>query len=242
MDITAIVRRACGKKAIAFDIFGVLVQSVEKNLSQPFAMEQPISLQHTMTWQEVFTLREELLYGAECLMCYEHDRCVLPREEQRYPHALIGVTAGILTWQQLANHVRTLAHAAGYDQLTQEAVALLCHPSSVAATVCPHPQGVPLLNAIKEAVGAERCYILSNISQPTYQEFTVQFAEVFASFADERVCISGRAGAAKPDPAIFEYFLMEYDLQPAECLFIDDTPKNVAAAEAIGIDAVLFDK
>ncbi|MGD1997294.1 MAG: HAD family hydrolase [Candidatus Dependentiae bacterium] len=241
MDIEAVVARARGKKAVAFDIFGVLVRQFKKNLSQPFAMARPVALQHTMTWQEVFTLREELLYSAECLMCRDHDACVLPREKQRYPHVLTGVTTGVISWQQLANHVRTLAHARGYDQLTQEALALICHPSSVAATVCPHPQGAKLLDAIKKEVGASRCYILSNISLPTYQEFTSEFEEVFSVFPDERVCIPGRAGAAKPDPAIFEYFLTEYDLQPQECLFIDDTPRNVAVAQEIGIDGVLFE-
>ena len=261
MNLAEIVARAQGKKAIAFDIYGVLLQSFEKNLSQPFAMQRPISSglpgldpgprQHSsssprsrvsitdMTWQEVFTLREELLYSS-CLLCKDLDACAIPRTELRYPHSLHGVTAGGITWQQLAGHVRSLAHSQGYDQLTQEAVALICHPSASAAVVCPKPAGVELLQAIKKLVGAQRCYILSNISQPSYEHNAEVFSEIFSCFAPERVYTPSRAGALKPDPHIFESFLAEYDLQPHECLFIDDTQKNVAAAQLIGIDAVLF--
>lgn len=250
MDLAGIVARAQGKKAVAFDIYGVLLQSFEKNLSQPFAMQRPISSglpglepggsHHTMTWQEVFTLREKLLYSS-CFLCKDLAECVVPRTELRYPHSLHGITAGTITWQQLADHVRTLAHSQGYDQLTQEAVALICHPSASAAVVCPKQKGVDLLQAVKKLVGAQRCYILSNISQPSYEHNADVFSEIFGCFAPARVYTPSRAGVLKPDPYIFESFLTEYDLQPHECLFIDDTPKNVVAAQLIGIDAVLFE-
>ena len=44
-----------------------------------------------------------------------------------------------------------------------------------------------------------------------------------------------------PDPAIYQRLLARYDLKAEECLFIDDSPKNIAAAEALGICAFLFE-
>jgi|GEM_PF-734600 len=38
----------------------------------------------------------------------------------------------------------------------------------------------------------------------------------------------------KPDPACFEAFLKEYDLKAKECLFIDDSAKNIAVAKQLG--------
>lgn len=38
----------------------------------------------------------------------------------------------------------------------------------------------------------------------------------------------------KPDPAIFRFLLERENLTPGECIFIDDGPANVAAAEALG--------
>jgi putative hydrolase of the HAD superfamily len=42
----------------------------------------------------------------------------------------------------------------------------------------------------------------------------------------------------KPDPAIYEYVLVDAELDPAECIFFDDLEINVAAARAVGIRAV----
>ena len=44
----------------------------------------------------------------------------------------------------------------------------------------------------------------------------------------------------KPDPAIYEHCLRGLDVAPSDALFIDDREVNVAAARAMGIDAVQF--
>lgn len=56
----------------------------------------------------------------------------------------------------------------------------------------------------------------------------------------EDVLVSGREGVIKPDPRIFELLLDRYGLDAARTVFVDDTEPNVAAAAALGIDAVLF--
>jgi glucose-1-phosphatase len=43
----------------------------------------------------------------------------------------------------------------------------------------------------------------------------------------------------KPGREIFEYVLADADLVPAETLFFDDLPDNVAAAKQLGISAIL---
>lgn len=45
----------------------------------------------------------------------------------------------------------------------------------------------------------------------------------------------------KPNPDIFDYFLKEYKLNPADCIFIDDSAANIKTAESFGIDGVLAD-
>lgn len=44
----------------------------------------------------------------------------------------------------------------------------------------------------------------------------------------------------KPEPDIYRYLLVSFDLKADECLFIDDSPANVAAAEALGIRGMVF--
>ncbi len=52
--------------------------------------------------------------------------------------------------------------------------------------------------------------------------------------------ISGEVKVAKPDPGIF-LRLLEVIGEPAEgCIFIDDSPKNIASAGTLGFQTVLF--
>ena len=55
------------------------------------------------------------------------------------------------------------------------------------------------------------------------------------------IVVSGAEGVAKPDPRVFAV-LRERVGRPLErCVFVDDSPANVAAAAEAGLDAVLFD-
>jgi putative hydrolase of the HAD superfamily len=51
---------------------------------------------------------------------------------------------------------------------------------------------------------------------------------------------SCRLGVIKPDPAIYRIVLAELGAQPRDVTFVDDRPANVAAAEALGMRALLF--
>ncbi len=52
--------------------------------------------------------------------------------------------------------------------------------------------------------------------------------------------ISGEVKIAKPDPGIF-LRLLEVIGEPAEdCIFIDDSPRNIGAASALGFQTVLY--
>ncbi|MFN4023445.1 MAG: HAD family hydrolase [Hyphomonas sp.] len=55
------------------------------------------------------------------------------------------------------------------------------------------------------------------------------------------IVVSGQVGLVKPDPAIFHYARSKMgDPSPDEVLFIDDAPRNVATADALGYRTHLF--
>jgi putative hydrolase of the HAD superfamily len=62
-----------------------------------------------------------------------------------------------------------------------------------------------------------------------------KFAEVFDSMT-----ISAEAQAAKPDAQIYRIALAALGVAPAESVFIDDFPGNVAGARAVGMQAIQF--
>jgi HAD superfamily hydrolase (TIGR01509 family) len=45
---------------------------------------------------------------------------------------------------------------------------------------------------------------------------------------------------SKPDPVSFKNILKKLNAQPEECLFIDDSEKNIVVAETLGIKSILF--
>ncbi|MFH9403062.1 HAD-IA family hydrolase [Streptomyces sp. NPDC017638] len=51
--------------------------------------------------------------------------------------------------------------------------------------------------------------------------------------------ISEQVGMAKPDPAIYELTLERLGLPGQACVFVDDHPRNLPPAEALGITTVL---
>lgn len=44
----------------------------------------------------------------------------------------------------------------------------------------------------------------------------------------------------KPDPEIYKMLIKRYGLDPQECIFIDDTEKNVEVAESLGMTGIVF--
>lgn len=58
--------------------------------------------------------------------------------------------------------------------------------------------------------------------------------------AFDEMVISAEVGMAKPDPRIYRLALERLGVAPAEAVFVDDFPRNVEAARALGMQAILF--
>ncbi|MBE4733668.1 MULTISPECIES: HAD family hydrolase [Streptomyces] len=56
----------------------------------------------------------------------------------------------------------------------------------------------------------------------------------------DHLAFSGRIGAAKPDPAAFQYCVVALQSVPADFLFVDDREENVRAARAVGLNGHVF--
>jgi 2-haloacid dehalogenase len=81
-------------------------------------------------------------------------------------------------------------------------------------------------------------YAITNYSGEKWAETLPRFPFLGTTFRD--TVVSGHARVVKPDARIFRLLLERNGLEPSDCVFIDDSAKNVAGAVAVGIDAVLF--
>lgn len=82
-------------------------------------------------------------------------------------------------------------------------------------------------------------YAITNWAAETWPAALALHPRLGQVFRD--ILVSGHVGMLKPDPAIYRLLMDRNLLHPAECLFIDDNPDNVAAARALGIDAIAFE-
>jgi HAD superfamily hydrolase (TIGR01509 family) len=79
---------------------------------------------------------------------------------------------------------------------------------------------------------------ITNWSRETFPRAVAAYP-VLQLFQD--VVVSGECGLIKPDPEIFRLALNRFGVPAERCLFIDDSPMNVAAARSVGMAATVFD-
>ena len=92
---------------------------------------------------------------------------------------------------------------------------------------------VPVLSELKKK--GHRIFVLSNTSKVFYDLLEEQLSplkELLDGFV-----LSCDIKAIKPDLAIFKGILEKYQLDPANCVFLDDIEDNTIAAEKLGIKA-----
>jgi len=97
------------------------------------------------------------------------------------------------------------------------------------------PGSVALLESLRMA--DVPLYAITNFSAEKFVLARARFA-FLNGFRD--VVISAEERLLKPDPAIYHALLERNGLTAAQCLFIDDSEKNVRGAEAVGMHAHHF--
>jgi len=88
-----------------------------------------------------------------------------------------------------------------------------------------HARGVPL-------------YGLTNFSGETFEPTRRRFE--FFDRVFRGIVVSGDEKMIKPDPRIYRLLLDRYGVDPHRTVFIDDSAKNVEAANALGIHGIHF--
>jgi 2-haloacid dehalogenase len=99
----------------------------------------------------------------------------------------------------------------------------------------PIPGTVDVLAALRDR--GTPLYALSNWSAETFPRAQARFP--FLGWFDG-IVISGALRITKPDPAIYRHLLERYALRAEDTVFIDDAPRNVEAASALGMRAIRF--
>jgi 2-haloacid dehalogenase len=122
-----------------------------------------------------------------------------------------------------AKHPEYAEHIAAYDKRWHETI-----PGAISGSVdileALHKKGTPL-------------YAITNWNQDKFRETRLRFP-FLNLFRD--IVVSGDEKLIKPDAAIYQLCLKRNKIKAADCLFIDDSLKNVKGAEVIGMKAHHF--
>ena len=128
------------------------------------------------------------------------------------------------------------------EELVDKVLSLLgdCYQKKVEEVIWNWPAYIdiytevfPLLARLKE--NGHRIFVLSNTSPVFYELLKNQLAPL-ENILDGFV-LSCDIKAIKPDPKMFEEILRKYQLDPANCVFLDDIADNTKMAESLGIRA-----
>jgi 2-haloacid dehalogenase len=97
------------------------------------------------------------------------------------------------------------------------------------------PATVDVMRELRAA--GVRLLALTNWPADTFPPARNRFP-FFAWF--DGIVVSGNEGVAKPDPEIFQRLLVRYDVDPAAAVYIDDTPRHVETARALGMTGLVY--
>lgn len=99
-----------------------------------------------------------------------------------------------------------------------------------------YPYAADLVRGLKR--NGYKVYLLSNYAGDVFEYAKQHFT--FIPLVDGGV-ISYEIHKVKPEPEIYETLLEKYQLNPDECVFLDDLERNLIGARKHGIHTVLFE-
>ncbi len=94
---------------------------------------------------------------------------------------------------------------------------------------------IPWIQELKEK--GYQVLVLSNFAHKAYED--CRDVLDFLDYVDGGI-LSFRDKMVKPEPEIYQLLMDRYHLKPEECVFLDDTEKNLPPAEAFGMHTVHF--
>ena len=98
------------------------------------------------------------------------------------------------------------------------------------------PEMVALLDRVKAAGYKVACLTNNTPSSAAHGDIPTEYAQVLARF--DAVIESSKVGCRKPEPRFYEIACETIDVQPQDCVFLDDLGINLKPAAAMGMTTI----
>ena len=140
-------------------------------------------------------------------------------------------------WNEFDRGVMTFDEVMGLFESENPALKSDLHKAydDIHGMVTKRDFAISWIKSLKEA--GYSVYYLSNFSEKASEECADSID--FIPYCDGGI-LSFRERLIKPDEKIYALLCDRYSLNPSECVFIDDTEKNVAAGVKYGMKGIIY--
>jgi HAD superfamily hydrolase (TIGR01509 family) len=115
---------------------------------------------------------------------------------------------------------------------------LILDPETVAVMIELVKPTVQLIQKLKAA--GHQVYLIGNTPEELYATAQNKFPDIIKLF--DGIVISSQIKMVKPDTAIYNHAVSTYNLNPANCIVIEDLEASASTARTLGMQAIVFDK
>lgn len=211
---------------IIFDLGGVLLQEAEANLSESLSHldVERVDGKPKKIFFRMFEFAD-LIFNKECKREY-----------------LIGNILG----SEIAKKIKECIDKKEYEfffknsqekTLIKYGCELILLPEKEVSLTLLDLKGLEFVKKCKK--NGLRIMILSNWNPDSLDLVRNKFPELFNLFKQEDIVIPAHVGAIKPEIEIFKYVIKKFNLDTVNTFFVDDSPKNVSAAQACGLKSIV---
>jgi HAD superfamily hydrolase (TIGR01509 family) len=123
-------------------------------------------------------------------------------------------------------------------ELMKDIMDLILDPQTVTVMIEPVKSTTQLIQKLKEA--GHRVYCCANAPEELYATSQQKFPELISQF--DGIVISSHIKKIKPGEAILKHLMEIHNLNPANCIVIEDQEEAAATAKKMGMQAIVCDK
>lgn len=135
------------------------------------------------------------------------------------------------------------------QKLVNKTLDIMFNPKTLAKFMKPIKQALNLLDQCTKQIDAKgepkhKLFLLSNFDSESfnYLSNSPQGKAILQYFHPENIIISADVKMVKPYPTIYQYLIKKFNLNPQDCIFIDDQHENIETAIKLGMTGLHLEK
>lgn len=225
---------------VIFDVGDVLFETSSKSKALMLA---PVLLYNPTTMYTLASqgLKKELFKFLQTVPAQTDSEMTMYNQNNQMPQIMVDWMTLPHCSLDVCNKALKQLEASNYSQnmktLLARIITFMFTPEQLVEAQNPITTMHKLAYALKQQ--GYKIYILSNWSQDSFPLLQEKNIDLFNLF--DGIMISGDEGIGKPNPEFYTRLLQKYNLDACQCVFIDDEPHNIIAAQNLKIHSILRD-